>query len=128
LLVGGLKVLIDEYKENEVLLVIVGDGAFRKELEEKINRLDMKDCVLLQGVSLMKSSIYGIAQRTCSALQASGRVPNVVLEAMHAESCSSNTCRRNPGDMCSDEIGLLTERNESQIARKYFSAEEIVEV
>jgi len=122
LLVGGLKVLIDEYKENEVLLVIVGDGAFRKELEEKINRLDMKDCVLLQGVVPHEELYlwYSAADLFCLASEREGW-PNVVLEAM---ACGIPVVATPVGGipeiLCSDEIGLLTERNESQIAEKIF--------
>ena len=55
--------LIEVFKEyhnknKNSKLVLVGDGPLRKEVEEKVEKLDLKDCVLFLGVRMDVNYVY----------------------------------------------------------------------
>jgi glycosyltransferase involved in cell wall biosynthesis len=119
LLLRALRILLDEYQENNLCLVIVGEGDYRKELQRMIAALDLGDCVVLAGaVSHEELHLwYSAADLSCLASEREGS-PNVVFESL---ACGTPVVAANvwgiPEILTSDDIGLLAERTEQDFAR-----------
>lgn len=119
LLIKALKILIDEFHERNLFLVIVGEGGFRKELEALIASLNLKQYVHLAGARPHHelNLWYSAADFFCLASDREGW-PNVLLESL---ACGTPVIATNiwgvPEIIISDEIGILTNRNEWDIAK-----------
>ena len=99
--------------------VIVGEGSYRRELELLTSSLGLADCVHFCGeVAHYQLHVwYSAADIFCLASSREGW-PNVILESM---ACGTPVVATNvwgnPEIIQSDQVGLLTERNEHLIAR-----------
>ncbi len=119
ILIKALKLLRDEYHEKDLYLVIIGEGKYRQELERLIAALGLQEAVRLAG-KIPHSDLrrwYSAADFFCLASDREGW-PNVVLEAM---ACGTPVIATNvwgiPEIIVSDQLGLLTSRNEHEMAR-----------
>jgi teichuronic acid biosynthesis glycosyltransferase TuaC len=120
LLIGALKILIEEFYEKDLYLIIVGEGPLRKKLETQISSLRLDEHVKLVGRIPHQELYrwYSAADLFCLASAREGW-PNVLLESL---SCGTPVVATAVGGIpeiiCSDEVGLLTIRNEKAIAEK----------
>ncbi len=118
LIIKAVKILCEDFQKKNLLLIIIGEGGSRNELERLITSLDLHGHVRLQGsVSHRKLYIwYNAADLSCLASSREGW-PNVVLESL---ACGTPVVATRvwgtPEIIRSDEFGILTERNESDIA------------
>ena len=120
MLIRAFKMLLEKGYEPGLSLVLIGEGAFRKPLEEMIASARLQDHIQLIGeVPHAELALwYSAADVFCLA---SGREgwPNVLLESL---ACGTPVVATAVGGipeiLCSDAIGLLTERNERDIAEK----------
>jgi teichuronic acid biosynthesis glycosyltransferase TuaC len=118
LLIKAFRILADECDEKDLQLAIVGEGAFRSELETMISTLKVNDRVHLVGaVSHDKLHLwYSAADLFCLASNREGW-PNVILESL---ACGTPVVATPAGGipeiLSSDTIGLLTERDERKMA------------
>ncbi|WP_168415528.1 glycosyltransferase family 4 protein [Acinetobacter indicus] len=105
--VKGHKYLIDAFSKcksnQDWKLVILGEGALRKDLEQQINKLNLQDKVVLVGAVhnvddwLRKSSIFAFTSL-------SEGFPNALAEAMSASlPCVSFDCITGPKDLIENE-------------------------
>jgi glycosyltransferase involved in cell wall biosynthesis len=120
LLVGALKILLEgESHEQSVRLVIIGEGVYRKKLEEMINSLRLVQHVRLAGAVPHEDLYlwYSAADLFCLASSQEG-CPNVILEAM---ACGTAVVATNVGGIpeivTSEQLGLLADRSEKEIAK-----------
>lgn len=119
LLIRALKILVDEYDERDLSLVIVGDGESRQALSDLAAALDLKDRVRFIGAVPHRDlyAWYSAADLFCLASDREGW-PNVLLEAL---ACGTPVVATNiwgvPEVISSDEVGLLTKRNDRDIAQ-----------
>jgi glycosyltransferase involved in cell wall biosynthesis len=119
LLIRALKILHEEYREKDLLLCIVGHGDARKDLEKVIAAVNLEPYVRLVGaVNHDKLALwYSAADLFCLASSREGW-PNVLLESL---ACGTPVVAAAVGGMpeiiCSDRLGLLTERSTRGIAR-----------
>ena len=119
LLIKGLKILSDESFAKNLQLVIVGEGATRKELENLIFSLQLNEHVWLVGVVPHKELYlwYSAADLFCLASKKEGW-PNVLLEAMACGTPVVGTPAGGiPEIISTNGVGLLTGRSERDIAR-----------
>lgn len=112
--VKGHKYLIDAFSKcksnQDWKLVILGEGALRKDLEQQINKLNLQDKVVLVGAVhnvddwLRKSSIFAFTSL-------SEGFPNALAEAMSASlPCVSFDCITGPKDLIEhEESGYLVD-------------------
>jgi glycosyltransferase involved in cell wall biosynthesis len=120
ILIRAFKMLLDKCDESDLSLVLIGEGAFRKPLEEMIASARLQDHIQLIGeVPHAELALwYSAADVFCLA---SGREgwPNVLLESL---ACGTPVVATAVGGVPeiirSDAIGFLTERNEWDIAEK----------
>ena len=118
LLVKALRILLDERQGQELSLVIVGEGPSRKELEQMIAALNLGASVRLVGDVPHQELYcwYNAADLFCLASSREGW-PNVLLESL---ACGTPVVATNvwgiPEIICSDSVGLLTKRDEREIA------------
>ncbi len=118
LLVKAVSQLLTEGKKGETSLVIVGAGTFRKDLEQLITRLQIRDYVQLVGDVPHHELCdwYNAADLFCLASEREGW-PNVILESL---ACGTPVVATAVGGIPeiirSDTVGMLTERNEQAIA------------
>ncbi|MGE0823684.1 MAG: glycosyltransferase family 4 protein [Candidatus Binatia bacterium] len=118
LLVRALKVLVDEYGLTDLRLVIVGEGGYRKELEQLIHVENVESRVTLVGAIAHSElhSWYSAADVFCLASAHEG-CPNVVLESL---ACGTPVVATAVGGipeiLRSSDIGILTERKERALA------------
>jgi glycosyltransferase involved in cell wall biosynthesis len=123
LIIKGLKILFDQFNHKNLYLVIVGDGTAKVQLKTLVSSLRLDEHVLFAGgVSHDDLHIwYSAADVMCLASKMEGW-PNVLLEAL---ACGTpvvgTTVGGIPEIIRSEEIGRLTERNESKIAEAIHS-------
>jgi glycosyltransferase involved in cell wall biosynthesis len=120
ILIRAFKILLEKCDEPSPSLVLIGDGAFRKPLEEMIASACLQDHIQLIGeVPHAELALwYSAADVFCLA---SGREgwPNVLLEALACgRPVVATAVGGVPEIIRSDAIGFLTERNEWDIAEK----------
>jgi glycosyltransferase involved in cell wall biosynthesis len=118
LLVGAIRILTDRFYEEDVDLAIVGEGPYRSQLEKTIALLKLDGRVRLVGsVSHEKlRQWYSAADVFCLASETEGW-PNVILESL---ACGTPVVASPAGGIpeiiCSDRVGLLVRRDDTQIA------------
>ena len=120
LLIKALSILLKQARESNLHLVIVGDGESRPELEQLVSSHSLNDHVVFAG-SVPHQDLflwYSAADLFCLASSREGW-PNVLLEAL---ACGTPVIATNvwgaPEIIPSEDIGLLTERDETAIAAK----------
>lgn len=124
LLVKALKILTEELHEPDPYLVIVGEGEYRRELEQLVSSLGLSRQVYFAGnVSHEELYLwYSAADLFCLASDREGW-PNVVMEAL---ACGTPVVATNvwgvPEIIRSERVGLLTKRTEREIAEKISAA------
>jgi teichuronic acid biosynthesis glycosyltransferase TuaC len=118
LLVRALKML-HQQGEQDLSLVLVGDGVFRADLEQLIASLRLSSYVRLVGAVPHQalSPWYNAADLFCLASAREGW-PNVILEAL---ACGTPVVATAVGGipeiLRSEKVGLLTERSAEKIAQ-----------
>lgn len=118
LLIKALKLLFEEWHEQDLYLVIVGEGSFRKELEHLIDTLGLGEHVSLVGAIPHQELCfwYSAADLFCLASSREGS-PNVVLEALASGTpVVATEVGGIPEIICSDRLGILTKRDERELA------------
>jgi glycosyltransferase involved in cell wall biosynthesis len=124
LLIRAVKILIEKFHEKNITLIIVGDGTSRRSLEGLVSSLHLEGHVLFTGAILHQElySWYSAADLFCLASSREGW-PNVLLESI---ACGTPVVATDiwgiPEVICSDKVGLLTQRNEREIAEKIYLA------
>ena len=135
LVIKSFRVLVDRFHEKDIQLAIVGDGPRRSHLEKMILSLRLDGRVRMVGaVSHDKLRLwYSGADVFCLASSREGW-PNVLLESL---ACGTPVVATAVGGIpeiiSSDNVGLLSEREESKIAeairaalKKSWRSDEIV--
>jgi glycosyltransferase involved in cell wall biosynthesis len=119
LLIKALKILTEEFNEKNLYLVIVGEGKFRKKLEEQVVLLNLNNQVRLVGAipHCQLNLWYSAADLFCLVSDREGW-PNVLLESL---ACGTPVIASNvwgiPEIIVSDQMGILTNRDEQEIAQ-----------
>lgn len=119
LLVHALKVVIDEYRENRVYLVLVGEGPSLGMLQELCEKLGLTNEVFFVGGIPHRDLHlwYSSAAVSCLASEREG-CPNVILESL---ACGTPVVATRVGgvpDMIpSEAFGLLIDRDISSFGR-----------
>jgi len=119
LLIKAMKILSKRSPHRNICLLIVGEGVFRKELEKIVSALDLDRHVVLAGAVSHEQLVlwYGAADLFCLASEMEGW-PNVILESLACGTpVVATTAGGIPEIIKSDRIGLLTGRDESEIAK-----------
>jgi teichuronic acid biosynthesis glycosyltransferase TuaC len=118
LLVKALSILFATFHTENLYLVIIGEGGFRKKLEKLISRLSLEAHVHLTG-DIPHEALnlwYSAADLFCLASRREGW-PNVLLESL---ACSTPVVATAVGGIpeiiSSDSLGLLTHRSTREIA------------
>jgi glycosyltransferase involved in cell wall biosynthesis len=118
LLIKAMKVLVDEFHQQNLYLVIVGEGELRAKLNKLIRSLDLEEYVSLVG-GKPHEDLYlwnSAADLFCLASSREGW-PNVVMEAL---ACGTPVVATPVGGIPeiihSDRLGLLKERNVAALA------------
>jgi glycosyltransferase involved in cell wall biosynthesis len=123
-LIRALKILIDEYHEKDLYLVIIGDGESRQDLGDLVAALELKDRVRFTGPVPHRDlyAWYSAADLFCLASDREGW-PNVILESL---ACGTPVVATDiwgvPEILVSEEVGLLTKRDDRDIARTIANA------
>jgi glycosyltransferase involved in cell wall biosynthesis len=118
LLIKGLKILVEEFNERKLYLVIVGGGNLQKPLETLVNSLHLDQYVRMPGIVPHDELPlwYSCADVFCLVSSREGW-PCVLLEAM---ACGvpvvATAVGGIPEVIGSNRLGYLTERNERSIA------------
>jgi glycosyltransferase involved in cell wall biosynthesis len=118
LVIKAIRILLDKSQKKNLQLVIVGNGVVRAELQKLVSSLGLDDHVRLAGAVANEQLYrwYSAADVFCLASEQEGW-PNVVLESL---ACGTPVVATRAGGIpeiiSSDEVGLLTERNERDIA------------
>ena len=118
LLIKALKLLFEEGHEQDLYLVIVGEGSCRKELEHLIDTLGLCEHVSLVGAIPHQELYcwYSAADLFCLASSKEGW-PNVVLEALASGTpVVATDVGGLPEIIRSDRLGILTKRDEQELA------------
>ena len=124
LLIKAFGRLSTDPRHRDVFLVIVGEGAMRPQLEGLIRSFNIADKVKLAGVIPHENLKfwYNAADLFCLMSEKEGW-PNVLLEALACGVPIVATAAGGiPEIVCSDSIGMLTEREESAIAESISAA------
>jgi glycosyltransferase involved in cell wall biosynthesis len=118
LLIRALRILVDEFREEHLHLVIVGEGGFRKDLEQLARSLAIDSHIRFAG-DIPHEELhlwYNAADLFCLASGREG-TPNVVLESL---ACGipvvATAVGGIPEIICTDNLGLLTPRSAREIA------------
>lgn len=118
LVIKALKILLEEFREKDLYLVIVGEGQHRTVLQKLILLLNLQDHVFLAGPQPHDELYlwYSAADLFCLASTQEGW-PNVILESI---ACGTPVVATPAGGIpeivCSDKVGLLAQREESRYA------------
>jgi len=118
-LIQAFKNLADSYREENVCLVIIGEGPSRKYLQTLISSLNLSSQIKLVG-SISHQDLYlwySAADVFCLASSREGW-PNVILESL---ACATPVVATEVGGIPeiirSDKIGLLTKTNEECLSK-----------
>jgi len=136
LVIKSLRILVERFHEKDVQLAIVGDGPYRSQLEKTISSCKLDGRVHMVG-SVAHDKLrfwYSGADVFCLASNREGW-PNVLLESL---ACGTPVVATPVGGIpeiiSSENVGLLSERDQSKIAeairaalKKSWCSEEIVE-
>lgn len=120
LLIHAIKIFMDEYDEEKLSLIVVGDGGLRGQLEQIVQALDLGSQVRLVGAVPHDELYlwYNAADILCLASKREGW-PNVVLEAM---ACGTPVVGASVGGIpeiiLNEQLGLLTEREPAVLAAR----------
>lgn len=118
-LIKALKLLLKRIPGGNLHLVIVGQGPCRRKLEKLVSALHLDGDVFLAGPASHQDLYlwYNAADLFCLASSREGW-PNVLLESL---ACGTPVVATKvsgiPEVVRSDLVGLLTERNEQEIAK-----------
>ncbi len=118
-LIKALKRLAAQERMADLFLVIVGDGAYRRELQALVAELQLEAHVRFAGAQphAELKQWYSAADFFCLASEREGW-PNVVLEAL---ACGTPVIATKvwglPEIITAEELGLLTNRNEDDLAQ-----------
>ncbi len=124
MLIKAFARLSNEPWGHDLFLIIVGDGTMRPQIESLIYSLRLSDKIMLAGaVPHEKLNLwYNAADLFCLMSEREGW-PNVLLEAL---ACGvpvvATAVGGIPEIVCSDDIGMLTEREEAKIAESIRAA------
>jgi glycosyltransferase involved in cell wall biosynthesis len=120
LLIKAFKILVEDFQERNIYMVIVGEGPSREELEKLVSSLGLGEYVRLVGAVPHKELYlwFSAADLFCLASSREGW-PCVLLESL---ACGTPVVATDvwgtPEVITSDAIGLLTKRSERDIAEK----------
>jgi glycosyltransferase involved in cell wall biosynthesis len=119
-LMQALALLVHQHGGQDIRLIIIGEGAYRKTLEELIASLQLANHVRLAGAvphaELYKW--YSAADVFCLASDREGW-PNVILESLACGTPVAATAIWGvPEILVSEEIGFLTKREARDMAEK----------
>ena len=112
LVIKALKVLLEECREKNLYLVIVGEGPHRAVLQKLVALMNLQDHVFLAGLKPHNDLYlwYSAADLFCLASAQEGW-PNVVLESISCETpVVATPVGGIPEIIRSDKIGLLAHR------------------
>lgn len=117
-LIRAFEILVHRKHEQDLCLIIIGEGEQRRELEKIISEANLEKYVRLVG-SVMNQDLnawYGAADLFCLTSSREG-LPCVILEAL---ACGKPVIATEiwgiPEIIQSDKLGILTERNERDVA------------
>ena len=120
LLIKAMHLLTRKDERGNLLLVIAGEGPYRKQLEDLASSLNVKESVVFTG-SIAHQELYrwyNAADVFCLASSREGW-PNVIMESL---ACGTPVVATSvwgtPEIITSDEVGFLVEQNEHDIAGK----------
>lgn len=119
LLIKAVNILLKKYKYDDIFLIIVGEGKFRKKLEQLISTFKLDDYVFLAGSKSHHELIfwYNAADLFCLASSREGW-PNVLMEAL---ACGVPAVATPVGGIAeiikTNHTGILSERNEFELAK-----------
>ena len=119
LLLHALKILIDRRKEDNLQLVIIGEGPMQGELEQLVVSLGLHERVRIVGAMPHHQlrAWYNAADVFCLASDREGW-PNVVVESL---ACGTPVVATKAGGIPeivnASHLGILTERNPHALAR-----------
>jgi glycosyltransferase involved in cell wall biosynthesis len=118
LLIKSLKLVLEAEPTKNILLVVVGSGEYRSQLEKAVSALGLQAHVRFMG-SVAHEQLYlsySAADVSCLLSEMEGW-PNVVLESI---ACGTPVIATPVGGIPeiirSDEVGLLAERDEISVA------------
>lgn len=124
LLIQAVKIVVEDFGRNDLLLCIVGEGPLRKQLADMISDSGLGSYVRLVG-SIPHAELYlwySAADLSCLASISEGW-PNVVLESL---ACGTPVVATSVGGIPeiikSQTVGLLVDRNERRVAETIHSA------
>jgi len=124
LIITAMQILRDHFHEENLHLVIVGEGIIRRHLERVIDSLHLREVVSLVGAIPHEDLYpwYSAADVFCLASRQEGW-PNVILESL---ACGTPVIATAVGGIpeiiCSENVGFLTERDPKKIARAIYVA------
>lgn len=124
LLLKALKILVENFKEKRLYLIIVGEGVLRNDLERMVSSLGLGEHVRLVGTISHRELLlwYSAADVFCLASKREGW-PNVLLESMACGTPVVATSKWGvPEIVKSDKVGFLTERSATEIAETLWKA------
>jgi teichuronic acid biosynthesis glycosyltransferase TuaC len=118
LLIRAVKITIEEFGRKDLLLIIVGEGILRRNLERMIAAYDLTGHISLAG-AVPHANLrlwYCAADLFCLVSKREGW-PNVILESL---ACGTPVVASSVGGIVemitSDTVGVLTEQNERAVA------------
>jgi len=124
LLVRALKIVIDQYRDTRVCLVLVGEGPSLGRLQKLCDKLGLSsDVFFVGGIPHRDLHLwYSSAAVSCLASEREG-CPNVILESL---ACGTPVVATRAGGIpdiiLSEDVGLLTDRDISSFARTIVQA------